>query len=170
MAAYPIEAKNVWQLIAFIRSVNAAESSQTQGDPDRGAKIFTARGCVRCHTAGGEGGFVGPDLGEIGTRRNLAYLERAILEPNADVSADYWSLQARTKSGKTVGGIRLNEDTDWIQYRDPSGKLRSVRKADLAAYEIVRTSPMPSFKNKLQSGELDDLLAFLVSRPAAEVK
>ena len=95
--------------------------------------------------------------------RTLAQLESSILDPNAEVSPDYWSLRARTKSGQTVTGIRMNEDMDSFQIREASGRLRSLWKAELASYEIVHTSPMPSFKGKLQPAELDDLVAYLAS-------
>jgi mono/diheme cytochrome c family protein len=36
-------------------------------------------------------------------------------------------------------------------------------KTDLASYEIVRASPMPSFKGKLSPGDLEDLIAYLAS-------
>ncbi len=34
-------------------------------DPTRGARLFVAKGCVKCHALKGEGGKVGPDLGKI---------------------------------------------------------------------------------------------------------
>ena len=62
----------------------------------------------------------------------------------------------------------MNEDMDTFQIREASGRLRSLWKAELASYEIVRTSPMPSFQGKLQPGELEDLVAYLASLRAAE--
>ncbi len=56
---------------------------------------------AHCHTIGTAGGFVGPDLSEIGSHRSLAQLESSILDPDADVASDYWSLRARTKTGQT---------------------------------------------------------------------
>lgn len=172
MAAFPLEGRQIWQLIAFIRLMNIGKgaASQAKGDPARGAQVFAANGCARCHTAAGAGGFIGPDLREISTRRTLAQLERSLLDPDAEVSPDYWSLRARTRSGHAVTGIRLNEDMDSFQIREASGRLRSLRKADLATYEIVHTSPMPSFKNKLQPGELDDLIAYIASLRVREVR
>jgi hypothetical protein len=55
----------------------------------------------------------------------------------------------------------MNEDTDSFQILESSGRLRSVWKVDLTSYEIVRTSPMPSFKGKLQASDLEDLVAYL---------
>lgn len=164
MAAFPLNGREVWQLIAFIRSLNIGKAAeQAKGDPAKGAQVFAANGCDQCHTARAAGGFLGPDLSEIGSRRSLAQLERAVLDPNAEVSPDYWSLRARTKSGQTVTGIRLNEDMDSFQIREASGRLRSLWKAEVASYEIIHTSPMPSFKGKLQASELEDLVAYLAS-------
>ena len=36
-------------------------------------------------------------------------------------------------------------------------------KADLKDFTIVKTSPMPSYKDKLSSDELADLLGYLLS-------
>jgi putative heme-binding domain-containing protein len=171
MVAHPLDGKEVWQLIAFIRSINMAKgAAESKGDPLKGEQIFAANGCARCHTAGAMGGFVGPDLNGIGARRTLAQLEQSVLEPNAEVLPDYWTLRARTKSGQTVTGRRMNEDMESFQIREPSGRLRSLWKAELAGYEIVHTSPMPSFQGKLQSGELEDLVAYLASLRAVEVR
>src|ERR1700730_1902794 len=164
MTAFRLNGREVWQLIAYLRAVNIGKAAeQAKGDPAKGAQVFNANGCGRCHTNGKAGGFIGPDLSEIGSRRSLAQLESSILDPGADVAADYWSVQARTKTGQTVTGIRLNEDMTSFQIREPSGRLRSLLKTELASYEIVRTSPMPSFKGKISSGDLEDLVAYLAS-------
>ena len=65
----------------------------------------------------------------------------------------------------------MNEDMDSLQIRDSDGRLRSLRKADLARFEVIRTSPMPSFKGKLTGAEIQDLVAYLAgmrARPAPE--
>lgn len=36
---------------------------QLPGDPQRGWKVFFTKNCVKCHSIGGEGGTIGPDLG-----------------------------------------------------------------------------------------------------------
>jgi len=85
------------------------------------------------------------------------------LDPNAEVSADYWTLRARTKAGQPISGIRLNEDTHSYQFRDKTG-LHSVFKKDLAEHEIVKTSPMPSYQGKLSDRDFEDLIAYLAAR------
>jgi putative heme-binding domain-containing protein len=164
MTAFPLGGREVWQIIAFLRAVNIGKAAQqAKGDAAKGEQVFNANGCARCHTNGKTGGFAGPDLSEIGSHRTLAQIESSILDPNADVAPDYWSLQGKTKAGQTVAGIRLNEDMTSFQIREQSGRLRSVMKNDLASYEITRNSPMPSFKAKISGADLDNLVAYLAS-------
>jgi mono/diheme cytochrome c family protein len=40
-------------------------------DPVAGEKLFTAKGCVRCHAVNGVGGTVGPDLGRVARPRTF---------------------------------------------------------------------------------------------------
>lgn len=174
MTAFALDGREVWQLIAFLRSMNMAKAAgKAPGDAAKGARIFAANGCARCHTNGsGSGGFNGPDLGAIASHRTLAQIQESIVDPDAQVASDYWSVNAVTKAGQIVKGIRMNEDMDSIQIRQPGGHLRTLMKRDLARVEIVRTSPMPSFKDKLSADDLQDLVAYLASlqeTPAAEV-
>ena len=164
MAGFPLNGREVWQLIAYLRAVNIGKAAeQAKGDAAKGERVFNANNCGHCHTNGKGGGFAGPDLSEIGSHRSLAQLESSILDPSADVAPDYWSLRAKTKSGQTITGIRLNEDMTSFQIREQSGRLRSVLKSDLASSEITRNSPMPSFQGKLSAGDLQDLVAYLAS-------
>ncbi len=164
MTAFTLDGREVWQLIAYLRSVNIASAAgQAAGDASKGARLYEKNGCGRCHTNGTGGGFTGPDLSEIGSHRSLPQIESSIIDPNAEVAPDYWTVSARTKAGQTVTGMRMNEDMDSIQIREPQGRLRTLLKADLARFEIVRTSPMPSFKGKLTAPELQDLVAYLAS-------
>ena len=71
------------------------------------------------------------------------------------------SVRAVTRDGKVITGRRLNEDTYTVQLIDPTERLVSLSKSDLREYTVVKTSPMPSYKNELSSGELDDVVAYL---------
>jgi len=166
MLPFRLSFRDVWQLIAFVRSMNVAKAAgEAPGDMAKGATVFSVNGCARCHTTQvtGMDGFTGPDLSELGAHRSLQQIESSIIDPDAEVDPVYWSVRARTKAGQSVTGIRLNEDMDSFQIRESQGRLRSLRKADLATFEIVRTSPMPSFKSALSAGELQDLVAYLAS-------
>jgi mono/diheme cytochrome c family protein len=72
-------------------------------------------------------------------------------------------VRAVTKDGKVINGRRLNEDTYTVQLIDEQEKLVSLTKADLREYAIQTTSPMPSYKDRLNENELADVVAYLLS-------
>jgi putative heme-binding domain-containing protein len=164
MPAFPGTGRETWQIVAFVRSLSTGRAGErAKGDSARGAVLFEKHGCRQCHSIEGEGGNAGPDLSNIGVTLSLAQLRRSILTPDAEVSPDYWTLRARTKSGEPISGVRMNEDTFSYQYLD-KGRLRSVMKSDLAEHETIRKSVMPSYEGKLSAAELNDLIAFLAAR------
>jgi cytochrome c oxidase cbb3-type subunit III len=118
--------------------------------------------CAGCHRAQGvEGGLTGPALEGVESRRSLADLRQSILQPDAVVSNEYWSVDIQAVQGERLRGVRLNEDTSSIQIREPNGRLRSILRPEIAKIELIRTSPMPSFAGKLSDPDLNHILAFL---------
>src|SRR5690348_15029062 len=84
MTAFPLNGREVWQLIAYLRAVNIGKAAeQAKGDGAKGEQVFNANGCGHCHTNGKTVGFLGPDLSEIGSRRSLAQIESSIVDPDA---------------------------------------------------------------------------------------
>jgi mono/diheme cytochrome c family protein len=62
-------------LSLFGASVAGAQPSPSfTGDPISGRRIFTDRGCVRCHSIWGNGGTLGPDFALVGAGRSLQQL------------------------------------------------------------------------------------------------
>jgi len=57
---------------------SADASASKKGDKVAGAILFHERGCEHCHGANGNGGSLGPNLGNIGKRRNKSEIERQI--------------------------------------------------------------------------------------------
>ena len=68
-----------------------------------------------------------------------------------------------TADGTQVTGRRLNEDTYTVQLIDSQERLRSFDKEDLLEFTVLTESPMPSYGDSLNSQELADVLAYLVS-------
>ena len=166
MPAFAGSGREVWQLAAYVRTLSVGRAAErAKGDVASGAKLFQTAGCEKCH----QGGIDGPDLSDVGARRSLAELSRSVTDPNAEVSSEYWRLNARALNGEQISGIRTNEDTFSYQYRQGT-RLRSVLKQDLVSHEIVRTSSMPSYKGKLSAAELDDVVAWLASQRGGDVK
>lgn len=100
---------------------------------------------------------MGPDLTHIGSSRALAHLREALTKPDADVRERYWRVSA-----DGVSGTLLNEDTYTVQLIDDAGNLKSLDKATLRNYQVLKKSKMPSYA-QLPSAQIDDLVAYLTS-------
>jgi putative heme-binding domain-containing protein len=163
MPAVRITDDEVWKLTAFVKSLGtSAIAEKPSGDAVAGKALYEGKGgCTVCHSIGPEGGNLGPDLGDIGRRRNLKYLEESIVTPNADVPIRYRTLEVLTTSGQTVTGIRLNEDDISIQLRDTRDNLRSFLKTNIREMRHDKPSLMPSYANTLNKKEIDDVVAYL---------
>jgi putative heme-binding domain-containing protein len=163
MPGFRLTGLQTWQLVTHLRSLNVQRGSAlVKGNAVEGGRVFKAS-CSGCHAVSGQGALIGPDLTGIGARRSVAELRKALLEPDADVPAEHWSVAIRTKSGQKLAGVRLNEDTHSIQLRDAQGRLTSVLRSEVAEAELMRRSPMPSFASKLPEEQINNVLAYLTT-------
>ena len=189
MPSHQFSTPQALTVVAYLRSMvgvtpTAAGASTVRGsglvgDAARGKTIFDPKGsCTTCHAINGVGATTGPDLGPAPPRAggaggrgggrgfaqplNAAALERAIVEPDADVAVQYRVFQVVTKSGQTVRGTLLNQDTFSVQMRDQAGDLRAFQKSDLKEHGFL-PSPMPSYRGRLAPQEVADLVAYLIS-------
>jgi cytochrome c oxidase cbb3-type subunit 3 len=162
----------------FVRALGKLPAEPVPGDAARGAQLYATKGnCAQCHAIRGQGGAIGPDLSDIGRARSVAYLRRALVEPAAEVPqafnpqrgegglpTNFLLVRATPRNGAPVAGVRVNEDTFSIQIRDLGGKVHSFFKSDLAElHKDWGATPMPTFSGVFDAGELDDVVAFLVS-------
>ncbi len=135
--------------------------AQTSGDAANGKLIFEGKGtCKNCHRIQGNGSHFGPDLSEVGAR-SPEQLETSIVDPDAEIAPSNRMYRVVAKNGTTTTGRLLNEDTFSVQMIDRNERLLSFQKADLKEYEFETRSPMPSFKDKLTSQEVADVVAYL---------
>ena len=164
-AGYAFNTREIWQAAAYVRSLGRLPAETVPGDPQRGESIFRTKGnCAQCHIVNGQGGSLGPELTEIGARRNAAHLRTAVLDPEAALPEGFEQVRLTTKDGRRITAVRLNEDTFTIQVRDLSGRIYSFVKQDLKDLQKDSgKSPMPSFRTVLSAAETDDLVAYLVS-------
>jgi len=94
-------------------------------------------------------------------------IEKSLVDPGAVVLPQNRFVKVVTKDGSTVTGRLMNQDTFTLQLIDTQDRLRSFVIADLRQHSVVTTSSMPSYKDKLSSQELSDLVAYLVSLKGA---
>ena len=163
MPGNAMSAREIWQVVAFVRSLGRVKREPLPGDASRGAQVYEAVGCGACHTIRGRGGPIGPDLTDVGARSSAAFLRRSIVDPQADVPSGFKQVRAVTREGRRMTGVVVNEDTFSIQFRDAGGTLYSFFKEELAELATDRRTTMPSFRERLEPTALDDLVAYLVS-------
>ena len=165
MQAFRLDSAEITGIIAFLRNMNAFDRGSVKtGDVSRGRMTFEGKGgCARCHRVGSAGARVAPDLSDIGATRSAGSLLRSVTDPTSQMMPINRPVRAVTKDGKVVNGRRLNEDTYTVQLIDEQEKLVSFTKTDLREYTILTTSPMPSYKDRLNENELADVVAYLLS-------
>ena len=63
-----LEARELVHIVSYIRSVSVTAEAELlePGDPAEGERLFHERGCIKCHSVRGEGGKIGPNLGNPG--------------------------------------------------------------------------------------------------------
>lgn len=154
--------REIWQVAAFVRTLGRLQRETTSGDAARGSQLVRGKGgCLQCHAIGLEGGRMGPALTDVGVRRNPSHIRAKLLDPASDVPDQYRMVDLKTRDGRAISGIRLNEDTWSIQLRDFNDKMYSFWKDDISELKVERRTAMPSYRAKLQTPEIDDIVAYL---------
>lgn len=115
----------------------------------------------------GQGGAVGPDLTQLGTRFSNKDILEAIIEPSKVISDQYAATIFQMKDGSTVSGRLKNEENGkyYISMNPFSPQtLQVILKKDVVSTKISDVSIMyPGTINRLNKEELKDLMAYLVS-------
>jgi mono/diheme cytochrome c family protein len=121
---------------------------------------------------GGRGGAAAPAVPAAGAAippppppapagANPQLLAQSIQEPNAVVSPVNRYMVLKMKDGKTITGKLLSVDTFAYQIFDSTEKLANNTKDNVR--EATMMSPMPSYKDKLSTQELADVVAYLLT-------
>jgi putative heme-binding domain-containing protein len=170
MPPFNFDAAELAGIVAYIRNMSDYDSrGVTLGDPARGQALFEGAGnCGSCHRVNGKGPRSAPDLSDIGALRTVDLLQRTLVDPGGAMLPQNRSVRAVTRDGKVTQGRRLNEDTYTVQLIDDQEHLVSLDKADLREYTVIKTSAMPSYKDKFSSQEVADMVAYLLSLRGAK--
>lgn len=138
--------------------------SVTKGDPANGEKIYRNKqlGCTLCHSIGGAGGKVGPDMTSLGASTPLAdYIVEAVLLPNKKVKEGFNSVQIATKDGEDIAGNLVREDTEQVILRDATAKEVSVPKRNIQSRKMGGSLMPAGLLDFITPQERLDLYAFL---------
>ena len=170
MPAFALPDQNIRELAAFVRSLNApANVVPVIGNADVGALVFSVRGgCAACHMIRGHGGFLGPDLSDIGAKRRLAEIRDAILNPTTLSTAGYRAVTLPDDRGRPMRAI-LKQESSWsLSVLDEHGQLHLLEGPAMQTVIMKQQQWMPTnYAQSLNENELQDLLSFLSKQSLA---
>jgi putative heme-binding domain-containing protein len=140
-----------------------------EGTPSftKGEQHFQALLCSSCHTMKGQGGNVGPDLTQAGTRFSDRDLLYAMIFPSNDITDQYGATLYTLKDGGTMIGRTLRTTGDSVYVA--TNPFNLSQETVLAASGIESSEPSPvslmpgGLINLLNEQELVDLMAYLKS-------
>ncbi len=165
MQPFTFGASELTGIVAYLRNMsNFNARGLMVGNAGRGQALFEGAGtCATCHAVNGKGPRFAPDMGDIGVLRTADLLHKTLLDPAGTMLPVNRPVRAVTRDGKVINGRRLNEDTYTVQLIDEQERLLSLTKADLREFTVLKTTSMPSYKDKFSAQELADLEAYLLS-------
>jgi len=166
----------IWQVIAYIRSVEVKSSAQTSGNAAHGRELFYGTaGCGTCHMVEGKGGRLGPDLTGTASGRSADYITESLRKPSRrlaqglteagkEFSQEYETVTVVTADGQKFQGVALNEDNFTLQMIDTREQVHVFEKDKLRSFEKSRESLMPAYDEKmLAEKDVQDIITFLLS-------
>lgn len=156
--------EKIWQLAAFIKNLSSPAARQrVPGDPAAGREVYYGAGrCMNCHMLRGEGGYLGPDLTNLGVTRTLTEIRESVLDPNKRFARGYMPVLVTLANGETIRGVARNTSNYSIQLLDADGALRLLSKSEVTKVDFPKDSWMPAnYSERLSEQQVTDLLAFL---------
>ena len=160
--------RDIWQVMAYIRTLNAVPVTVPTGDATNGAQVFRTN-CSSCHMVNARGGQLGPDLSRIGSARPRAGLQGKLRGTSTFIRPGYEPVTLVTKSVERIRGVRKNEDEFSIQIMDMRERLQGYLKDNLTEFRVEKQSVMPVYgPDRLNDRDLNDLLQYLAGLRGGE--
>src|SRR5436190_6546081 len=131
------------------------------GDPRNGLALVQSNKCLDCHRIGEVGSRLGPDLTDIGSRRTVDRLRRALIAPDDEVLPENRFVRVVTPDGTTVTGKLLNQDAFSIQMMTAREELKTYLKGRVRESAIVQNGLMPSYGDVLKESDIADVVTYL---------
>jgi putative heme-binding domain-containing protein len=144
--------------------IHAIAYEVTKGKPENGEKVYRQKqlGCVLCHSIGGAGGKVGPDMTSLGASTPVAdYIVESVLLPNKRVKEGFNSIQITTREGEDIAGNLVREDNEQVILRDATAREVSVPKRTIASRKMGGSLMPAGLLDFITPQERLDLYAFL---------
>jgi putative heme-binding domain-containing protein len=141
---------------------NAAMTGK--GDVAAGARIYTAQGCIACHSIDPKAEQKGPYLGAAGAKFTRDYLIESILDPNKVVAQGFQTSLLKLRDGTVKMGFVTGEADGVVEVRDITGQVSKLKRADVTEENHLPDSMMPAgLAAGLTVEEFTSLIEYLVS-------
>jgi cytochrome c oxidase cbb3-type subunit III len=168
--------EEIWQIIAYIRSVEVKAPAAAAGSAAHGKELFYGdANCSLCHMVEGKGGRVGPELTAVGGSRTRESIIDSVRNPSRRLAwgrteatkefpQEYETVTVVTADGRQIKGVALNEDSFSVQMMDRDERIYLLEKDKLRSFKKSRESLMPKYNaDVLSDKDLDDVVAYLIS-------
>jgi putative heme-binding domain-containing protein len=137
------------------------------GSAERGRVLFHQNREVRCnacHKVGESGGgFVGPDLTEVGKRADREHLLEALVAPSAKTAKGFETLVVVTTDGAIVSGTFVADDGKSLTIAPPTGGQATIPLGMIEERITSPVSSMPPMGKAFSPEQIADLVAYLKS-------
>ncbi len=134
------------------------------GNPARGAVLFAAptSACISCHKVGQQGGSVGPELSQIGSKQKIAQIAESVLWPKAVVADEYKAIAVLTADGDVIRGYRVRETDEVLEIRaTANGQTRAIAQDEIEDVQQVGTLMPDGLLATFSEQDKADLVAFI---------
>ena len=152
-------------VVAHLRTLQGAKKTASlPGDPARGKTLFFGKaGCSGCHLLAGEGGFIGSDLSGYARAHSVDEIRSAVTNPGSNADRQSRTATVTILDGqKYVGRVR-NEDNFSVQLQSLDGVFHFFAKSEIQGVEYAQPLMPANYGSTLGSGELDDLISYLMN-------
>jgi len=133
------------------------------GNAMAGRRFFmtnSATECIRCHSVGGQGGEVGPNLSNIGNVLTREQILQAMIEPSARLSPGYGMVVLTLKDGQTAAGILTFENDHELILKTSEAEPLKIASSRISKRDNVPSS-MPPMGAMMTKREIRDVVEFL---------
>jgi putative heme-binding domain-containing protein len=141
------------------------------GDWLRGREVFFSEQalCFKCHSVGGLGGSIGPNLSNL-RHRDYPSVARDVAQPSYAINPDYITYSVRLADGQTLSGV-VKSNGDKLRVGDTKGVEHIVAREDVEVMKAQPISTMPdNIVQTLPFDKLRDLMTFLLLAPPPELE
>lgn len=167
-AALPSDAgRDKWSYEELLTFLNSEPGKQ--GDPARGAQVFTQAQCASCHRVGTTGETMGPDLTAVARRFQRKEILESIVYPSHVISDQYAS-QVVVAGGKSYAGLASQAGDGTVTVLLSTGQKVELSQGEIDEIQPSNVSAMPTgLLNPLTLEQVADLFAYLNAAGSSNV-